>query len=138
MKCAPSGVHRKDVTILKKNLIQKSRLNWILDISFVLLREKMDDITRLFDVVLPVLHKVLQRYQRVFHYWHHVFRGPGFHGNQYNPRVQLFLVDLRTINAHQSTVLLAYTCAVNAPYTEIRTLSGIQFPNTHTNTHTLF
>lgn len=76
----------------------------------------MDDITRLFDVVLPVLHKVLQRYQWVFHYWHHVFRGPGFHGNQYNPGVQLFLVDLETKNSHQSTVLLAYTSTVHALY----------------------
>lgn len=78
----------------------------------------MDDITRLFDVVLPVLHEVLQRYQWVFHYWHHIFRGPGFHGNQYDSRVQLFLVDLGTKNARQSTVLLAYTCAVNALYME--------------------
>lgn len=72
---------------------------WMLDISVVLLREKMDDVTRLLDAVLPVLHEVLQRYQWVFHYWHHVFRGPGLHGNQYNPRVELLLVDLGTKNA---------------------------------------
>lgn len=60
------------------------------------LREKMDYITLLSDVVLPVLHEVLQRYQWVFHYWHHIFRGPGLHGDQYNPCVELFLIDLRT------------------------------------------
>lgn len=82
----------------------------------VLLRKKMDDIARLSDVVLPVLHEVLQRYQWVFYYWHHVFRGPGLHGNQYNPCVELFLVDLVTKYAkyvHQSTALFPYTWAVN-------------------------
>lgn len=54
----------------------------------------MNGIALLPDVVLPVLHKVLQRDQRVFHDWHHVFRGPGLHGDQHDPRVQLFLVDL--------------------------------------------
>lgn len=56
----------------------------------------MDNVALLPDVVLPVLHEVLQRYQRIFHDWHHVFRGPGLHGNQHDPRVQLFLVDLGT------------------------------------------
>lgn len=56
----------------------------------------MDYITLLSDVVLPVLHEVLQRCQWVFHYWHHIFRGPGLHGDQYNPCVELFLIDLRT------------------------------------------
>lgn len=56
----------------------------------------MDDVALLPDVVLPVLHEVLQRYQRIFHDRHHVFRGPGLHGNQHDPRVQLFLVDLET------------------------------------------
>lgn len=60
------------------------------------LREKMDYITLLSDVVLPVLHEVLQCYQWIFHYWHHIFRGPGLHGDQYNPCVELFLIDLRT------------------------------------------
>ena len=60
------------------------------------LREKMDDVTLLPDVVLPVFHEVLQRYQWIFHDWHHIFRGPGLHGNQHDPGVQLFLVDLGT------------------------------------------
>lgn len=57
-------------------------------------REKLDEITLLSDVVLPVFHEVLQSYQWILHDWHHIFRGPGLHGNQHDPRVQLFLVDL--------------------------------------------
>lgn len=67
----------------------------------------MDDVALLFDAVLPVFHEVLQRYQWIFHYWHHIFRGPGLHGNQHDPRVQLLLVDLGTKNARQSTAFLA-------------------------------
>lgn len=54
----------------------------------------MDDITLLPDVVLPVFHEVLQSYHWIFQDWHHIFRVPGLHGNQHDPRVQLFLVDL--------------------------------------------
>lgn len=73
----------------------------------------MDDIAGFSDAVLPVLHEVLQRCQWVLHYRHHIFRGPGFHGNQYDPRVQLFLVDLGARDDHHSTALLAHTCAAN-------------------------
>lgn len=54
----------------------------------------MDDITLISDGVLPVFHEVLQSYHWIFHDWHHIFRVPGLHGNQHDPRVQLFLVDL--------------------------------------------
>lgn len=61
---------------------------------FPSVREKLDDIALLSDVVLPVFHEVLQGYQRILLDWHPVLRGPGLHGNQHDPRVQLFLVDL--------------------------------------------
>lgn len=54
----------------------------------------MDDVALVSDVVLPVFHEVLQRDQWIFHDWHLIFRGPGLHGNQHNPCVQLLLVDL--------------------------------------------
>lgn len=56
----------------------------------------MDDVALLPDAVLSVLHEVLQRHQRVLHHRHHVFRGPGFHGNQHDPGVELLLEDLRS------------------------------------------
>lgn len=76
----------------------------------------MDDVTLLSDVVLPVFHEVLQRYQWIFHDWHHIFRGPGLHGNQHDPCVQLFLVDLGTKKTPISLLLCwRDTCAVNTP-----------------------
>lgn len=82
----------------------------------------MDDITLLSDVVLPVFHEVLQCYQWIFHDWHHIFRGPGLHGNQHDPRVQLLLVDLGTKKKTPISLLLCWcdTCAVN-PHCEWRT-----------------
>lgn len=56
----------------------------------------MDNITLLPDAILLVLHEVLQRYQWVLNYWYQIFRGPDLHGNQHNPSVQLFLIDLGT------------------------------------------
>lgn len=69
-------------------------------------REKLDEVTLIFDVVLPVFHEVLQRYQRIFYQWHHIFRRPGLHSNQHDPRVQLFLVDLGTEKDRQTIALL--------------------------------
>lgn len=59
-------------------------------------RKKMDDITLLPDVVLSVLHEVLQCYQGIFNNGHHIFSGPCLHGDQHDPGVELFLKDLRT------------------------------------------
>lgn len=79
----------------------------------------MDHIARLSDVVLPVLHEVLQCYQWVFLYRHHILRGPGLHGNQHDPCVQLFLIDLRTTKCP-------------SVYRSVGVTSGIDHPHTHT------
>lgn len=56
----------------------------------------MDDVTLLPDVVLSVLHEVLQCFQWILNDGHHIFSGPGLHGDQHDPGVELFLKDLRT------------------------------------------
>lgn len=98
----------------------------------------MDNITLIFDVVLPVLHEVLQCYQWVFDHWHHIFRGPGIHGNQHDPRVQLFLVDLGTKNARQSTALLAWhLCCEYCTWRAERYLGWIMSKCGNEHTHIL-
>lgn len=97
----------------------------------------MDDVTLLFDVVLPVLHEVLQRYQWVFNYWHHIFRGPGLHGNQHDPCVQLFLVDLGTKKMPISLLLSWHgTFAANTVHGEPGAIRDRLFPNVERSSDT--
>lgn len=106
----------------------------------------MDHITLLSDVVLPVFHKVLQSYHWIFHDWHHIFRGPGLHGNQHDPRVELFLVDLggKRRKKKKPTCSSFYRFVVMTPalnHSRERVFSGINHlnvtPGTRSRTHTL-
>lgn len=57
-------------------------------------REEVNGIAALLDALLPVLHEVTQGEQDIVAHRDLVFRRPGFHSYQDNPRVQLLLVDL--------------------------------------------
>ncbi len=58
------------------------------------IREQVSCITLLFDILLPVFHKVTQGHQRVVANRNHVLRWPCLHGDKHYSSVQLLLVNL--------------------------------------------